>query len=179
MRGEAQREADLFFRCADADAFRRTRVRVQIFEAKVSVDFHDGKKHFIGEGKMMIDQPKNKSLESFDFFGKREKHFFLQRYDLGFAYIWEQQKCHQHPVHGQEPQVWGFLKDAKYEGQKKYKKRMFDIWGVKKANDHVEVGVFSDDITRPAFLRVQFPGGERVCVDENVFFCFGARALNK
>ena len=147
----------------------------EIFEAKVSVDFHDGHQHFIGEGKMMIDQPKNKSLESFDFFGKREKFWFLQRFDLGFAYVWEQQKCKQHAIKGAEPAVWGFMKDAKYEGQKKYKKRMFDIWGVKKGVDSVEVGVFADDITRPAFLRTKYPNGERVIE----FYTFKTHQINQ
>jgi hypothetical protein len=39
---------------------RRDRKNEQIFEAKVSVDFRDGKHHAIGEGHFAVDQPGNK-----------------------------------------------------------------------------------------------------------------------
>ena len=38
------------------------------------------------------------------------------------------------PVKGGEPAVWGFLKDAKYEGEKVFKKRKFDVWGIQKGH---------------------------------------------
>ena len=68
------------------------------------------------------------------------------------------------------------MANAKYEGQRDFKKRKYDIWGLDHgAGVKEELGVYANDITRPGIFRRVHPGGE-VLVE---FFTFKTHAVNQ
>jgi hypothetical protein len=138
----------------------------ETFESKTMVEFHDPTGTFFGEGLWAIDYTNNRGIENYTLSeggGRVRRVEVLQLYDKGVVYdinSYEPNHCFHRPVTGHIPSVFGFLQNATYRGQEKFREREYDMWGINAGGFEVDVGVEPDDPHRPYLLRRRHAGDE-------------------
>jgi hypothetical protein len=111
----------------------------------------------------VVDQSNNKALEHMKFDHNPEKYFFLQRFDLGKVYEFNNDSCAEHDVTGNMPKVWGFLNDAKYAGQHIFKRRTYELWRADYGmGRQIDLAVYKNNENKPALFVRRDRGDELV-----------------
>jgi len=139
------------------------------FFAQMAVEVHQRGEHIFGEGVLGFDHDVDKSVNNVQLHRQGSLRplivFQLQRYDLGEVFEIDSEdknECRMRVVTGSLPPAWDWVQKAQYIGQDLFKNLIVDLWAASYGGNMIEVGVSSQNVNRPIFVRQRSNGNEVV-----------------
>eukprot|EP00052_Salpingoeca_macrocollata_P008742 m.68990 g.68990 ORF g.68990 m.68990 type:complete len:481 (+) comp16746_c0_seq1:1795-3237(+) len=91
----------------------------------------------------------------------------LQRYDLGFQFVYTGNTCVKTPLTGSPTSYWAFLDQAEYTGEGSFEGEPVSAWALHAGGSVVELGVSLYNENYPVYLDVKTGSDRAISVFDN------------
>jgi len=123
-----------------------------VFTSQVTIRYDTPNSSYAGDGVIASNQPIGEAVEHYRFPRDDLTEYFLQRYDLGYAYhVDNLTTCSKAKVDGKLPGFFDWVQNSTYVARTVIDRLSIDIWEYKTGYSTLDIGVLTADTNHPVW----------------------------